>query len=146
MMSCSCCSTTNKKGRKVCPTCKQSCFPVGRQTMLHQVQFPDNQNMVSGDYAFCSNQDCTTGYFSAVTIISKSKLREFQSEKYTMLCHCFAISKPVYQTALNNGTAKAIKDFVVKQTKESLCACESRNPSGRCCLVNFTRMEKEHAN
>jgi len=50
----------------------------------------------------------------------------------------------VYRRALAEGTAEAIKAFVVQQTKEKLCACESRNPSGRCCLADFKRMEKAH--
>jgi len=45
---------------------------------------------------------------------------------------------------LANGSALAIKAFVIQQTKEGLCACESRNPSGRCCLADFRRLEQEH--
>jgi len=43
-----------------------------------------------------------------------------------------------------DGTAKAMKAFVVQQTKEGLCACEARNTSGRCCLADFRQMEKDH--
>jgi len=112
--------------------------------MLHQVQFPDNQDIAEGDYACCANPDCNTGYFSTSSTIPKSRFRAFQPGQLAMLCHCFDISKPVYRRALAEGTAEAIKAFVVQQTKEKLCACESRNPSGRCCLADFKRMEKAH--
>jgi len=143
-MSCSCCGSKPKQGRVVCPNCAQQCFPVNRQTILHQVQFPDNQSIAEGDYVFCANRDCTTGYFSASTMIPKSTLRAFLAGTEAMLCYCFDITEPSYRTALGDGSAEAMKAFVVKQTKEKLCACESRNPSGRCCLAAFKQMEKAH--
>lgn len=141
-MACSCCNT--KKERTNCPECGQNCFPVSRQTMLHQIQFPENQNIVENDYTFCTNRDCSVGYFSPFHVILKTGLRAFQSNRSTMLCHCFDIDESAYRTALDDGRAELIKAFVVQQTKEKLCACESRNPSGRCCLVNFRKMEKDH--
>ncbi len=143
-MSCDCCNSTTKKPRAICSACGQNCFPVSRQTMLHQVQFPDNQDIAEGDYSCCASPDCNTGYFSISDMISKTRLRAFQPGRQAMLCHCFDISEAVYQAALDDGTAKAIKAFVVQQTKEKLCACESRNPSGRCCLASFKQMEKAH--
>jgi len=143
-MSYSCCRSTIKKNRLVCPGCSQSCLPASRQTMLHQIQFPNNQNLAEGDYAFCSNWDCTIGYFSTSTAVLKSQLRVFQSGQNVMLCHCFGISEPAYRAALAGGTAETIKAFVVQQTKNGLCACEFRNPSGRCCLSSFFKMRKKH--
>ncbi len=143
-MSCACCNTTTKKTRMSCPACGQNCFPVSRQTMLHQVQFPENQAIDETDYAFCSNLDCHVGYFSASGSISKTSLRAFQPRTQAMLCHCFDISKSIYRTALDDGTAETMKNFIVQQTKAGLCACEPRNPSGRCCLASFKQMEKAH--
>lgn len=142
-MSC-CCDIKPKKGRLVCPACAQHCFSVSRQTMLHQVQFPDNQGIPKGDYAFCTNLDCHVAYFSDDNIIQKEKLRAFQPNRTAMLCYCFAISKSAYRKALQSDVSEKIKAFVVQQTKAKVCACESRNPSGRCCLVSFKQMEKHY--
>jgi len=141
-MSCCCCNTSSKKGRVNCPACDQIALSVNKQTMLHQVQFPDNQSIPKGDYAFCANKECHVGYFSAVNMIPKSLLRAFQANQPAMLCHCFDVSESAYRTALQSGSFEAIKAFVVQQTKAKVCACESRNPSGRCCLVSFKQMEK----
>jgi len=105
--------------------------------MLHQIRFPHNQRLEEGHYAFCANRDCTTGFFSTLTIIPTSQLRALQPDKEVMLCHCFDISEAAYHEALADGTEEAIKNFVIAQTKQGLCACESRNPSGRCCLASF---------
>jgi len=142
-MSC-CCDAKPKKGRAICSACGEHCFSVSRQTMLHQVQFPDNQSIPKGDYAFCANKECHVGYFSTVNMIPKSLLRAFQVDQPAMLCHCFDISESVYRAALQSGLSEAIKAFVAQQTKARVCACESRNPSGRCCLVSFKQMEKDY--
>jgi len=134
----------HEKRRMACPLCAQNALPVSRQTMVHQVQFPDNQSLPADDYGFCSNKDCTTGYFSSATVIPKTQLRAFHPDQTAMLCHCFDISEFAYRAALADGTAQDVKAFVIQQTKENLCACESRNPSGRCCLADFKRMEKAH--
>jgi len=141
-MSASCCHTSTKKGRSICPSCGQSCFPVSKKTILQQVGFPDNQSIAECGYTFCANRDCVIGYFSISDKIPKARLRAFRFDQETMICHCFDISESVYRAALTDGTAEAMKAFVVQQTKDGLCACEFRNPSGRCCLVDFRQIEK----
>ncbi|MFT4562914.1 MAG: hypothetical protein ACI9BW_002665, partial [Gammaproteobacteria bacterium] len=48
-----------------------------------------------------------------------------------LICYCFGISKR--EAAASSKT----KAYVVKQTKDNECACEVRNPFGRCCLKDF---------
>ena len=141
-MSCACCHNSPKQRRMNCPACDQVCLPVSMQTMRHQVQAPDNRHIVDGDYAFCANRDCSVGYFSASATIPKAILRAFQPAQPAMLCHCFDISEAAYRAALAGGTAAAMKAFVVQQTQAKQCACEARNPAGRCCLAAFKQMEK----
>ena len=143
-MSC-CCDAKPKKGRSDCPECGQNPLPVSRQTMLHQIQFPDNQHIPEGDYAFCANNGCPVAYFSNHNMIQKEKLRAFQPNQTAMLCYCFDVSKSAYRKALKSNVSGEIKAFIVQQTKDKLCACEFWNPSGRCCLVDFKRMEDEYA-
>lgn len=137
----SCCETPSSK-RQDCPECGKSCLPVKRQTMLHQVAFPDNRKIPEEDFAYCPETACGVGYFSASNIIPKLKMRAFENNSQSMLCHCFDVSQPVYQAAIESATHEAIKAFVVQQTKSGACACEARNPSGRCCLADFARLEK----
>jgi len=113
--------------------------------MLHQVKFPDNQHIPEDDYAFCANRDCSEAYFSDDHMIQKEILRAFQPNQTAMLCYCFDISKSAYRKSLQSNESGAIKAFIIQQTKGKLCACESRNPSGRCCLLDFKRMEDEYA-
>ena len=56
-----------------------------------------------------------------------------------IICYCFDVN---YETALNDidkqGNSE-IKEFVIQQTVTKQCACEVRNPSGKCCLSNFPK-------
>jgi len=139
-MSC-CCSQPQKINPAYCPICEEKGLSVTHRTMLHQLQHPENQSIADEDYYFCANQHCDVGYFSEHTTMLRHTLRVFQAQQKNMLCYCFDISQEKFQVALEKGEAEAIKDFVLNNTKEALCACEVRNPSGRCCLGSFTKME-----
>jgi len=141
----SCCAAVLTHVKRHCPDCEQRCCKVSRVTLLHQVRWPDNQYIMQGDYFFCANKQCPTVYFSVDQRMGKEQVRAFQPNEQAMLCYCFAISEALYQSALNEGTASQIKHFVMQQTQAAHCACNIRNPSGRCCLVNFKTMEKKHA-
>ena len=58
-----------------------------------------------------------------------------EQDDKALICFCFGVSKAVA------ATNKSVKDFVVKQTKQSSCACETSNPSGRCCLKDFPKFK-----
>jgi len=136
-----CCATTECVTKLVCPDCAKTCHAVAFQTVLHQLKFPDVLEAVESEYYFCSNELCNVAYFSAAGhLIAKQQLRAFS---VTKLCYCFDINRQTYKTALVNHTAEKIKQFVVQQTKAGRCACEIRNPSGRCCLSHFKQLENE---
>jgi hypothetical protein len=112
--------------------------------MLLHVQFPDNQQIKEDNYFFCPSMQCNTGYFSSSIFIPKQQLRAFKPHRQKMLCYCFDISESLYLSALESEASESIKAFVVQQTKSGTCACEVRNPSGRCCLADFKRLEKNY--
>lgn len=145
-MSCCCNSKASKKFSHHCPECEMPCLSISYQTLIHHVQFPENQSITEEDYSHCTNQKCDVAYFSTSNIIFKRKIREFKDNQDVMLCYCFDITQSQYQSALEQGVSKPIKNFVIQQTKQGRCACKTRNPSGRCCLANFKSMESNYAN
>jgi len=144
-MTCCCKVTTPKNTRRKCPECGQACMPVSMHTLLHQVQFPKNLNIPEGEYGYCPDSDCSMGYFSVSHIIQKKEMRVSNQGQEALVCYCFDVPKSTYQAAIESGTAKSIKDFVVPQTKSGVCACDSRNPSGRCCLADFSNLKPKRA-
>jgi len=139
-----CCSKQNAKDTFACPECDTDCAPVKLRTLYHQIRYPENQEVIPDNYYFCPDKDCATAYFSSNGInLGKSLLLTQQSVQNNMLCYCFDISSASYLAALHKHEADQIKNFVIQRTKSAECACEIRNPSGKCCLANFKQLENE---
>lgn len=143
-MSDCCAIGSSETAVQTCPECGAVCKSIEMRTLYHQVKFPENQHIASGNYYFCPSGQCSTGYFSNVGCrIPKSHLRACQEIRRGKLCYCFDIDTGLYLSALRVNRADSIKGFVMQRTKAGECACEFRNPSGRCCLAEFKRLEKE---
>ena len=130
-----------------CPKCDKPCKSVAIRTLYHQIRFPENQGIAPESYYYCPLKNCSVGYFTlAGLIIPKHHLRTISNIEHNKLCYCFDIDVSQYISALKDRNAEAIKNFVIKLTKSGDCACETRNPSGRCCLADFKKLEKEYNN
>lgn len=87
-------------------------------------------------YYFCDDPECPVVYFGDDnSVILKSQLRTPVGVKDVaddaLVCYCFGVTRA---DVLNDP---GIRDFVVAQTELGLCSCDTRNPSGRCCLKDF---------
>ena len=140
-----CCSTsseTKNPNRHICPANGKEYLQVPLSTILQHIKKPWNSNnnkLVEQGYYFCSDPDCDVVYFGEDDLtINKSELRtlvgikEPQNDK-ALSCYCFDVN---HQEAKNNPM---IKQYVIEQTKNKVCACEIRNPSGKCCLKDFPK-------
>jgi hypothetical protein len=111
---------------------------VKARTILHHLKSPWTQALGDQKYYFCESAGCEAVYFGEDdSIIGISETRGEIGQKRTdpnrLLCYCFGVTQ---------GDAEAdpaAREFVVQQTKEGACACDSRNPSGRCCLKDFPK-------
>jgi hypothetical protein len=129
-----CASST--AGTHVCPLNGTPYKNVSLTTILHNIKAPWRWKPSADAYYFCDDPECTAVYFgSDNTIIDVDRLRSGTvlkgNTEDALLCHCFGISM---QDAINDP---ALKTFVIEHTRDGACACETRNPSGRCCLKDF---------
>ena len=121
-----------------CPVNGERYASVKRKTMLHHVVAPWDMKFKEQGYYFCTDPDCDVVYFGQDNfIIGKSQIRttiwQKSRNENADICYCFGVSQ---KKAHYNP---AIKQFVTEQVKVSQCACEIRNPSGRCCLKDFPK-------
>lgn len=58
-----------------------------------------------------------------------------------LVCHCFDVTAVRVMDEYRSGD-RLSNDFIVEQTRQQRCACEARNPSGRCCLKGIRDIEK----
>lgn len=131
------CSTTAPRKRP-CPSCGGTAVEVGHATLLHHLkqawQFP----LQELKYYFCDSRDCNTVYFAEDdSVIGMEQIRgevgQKRNDMERPLCYCFGVSQADVEAD------PAVKAFVVAQTKAGTCACDTRNPSGRCCLKDFPK-------
>jgi hypothetical protein len=102
--------------------------------MLHHLNTPWKHSLASDPHYFCANRDCEITYFNPhgnrySRIVLRPETRTALANE--MICFCYGIDK---ESVRNEPDAKP---FVIEQTRSRACACESRNPSGRCCLKDF---------
>lgn len=131
------CKTTHPNKCR-CPSNGIEYAEVSTRTIAHHINHSWQWDDKGKRYFFCDDPDCDVVYFGEDgAVILKSQLRTTVGVKEvsddTPLCYCFGISKA---DALNDP---GIRDFVVTATKLKLCSCDTRNPSGHCCLKNFPR-------
>jgi len=143
-----CCSnqdSVNKSSDKIslprkfiCPLNEQQYIEVAKKTILQHIKSPWEKELQEEKYYFCDDPNCDVVYFGlSGSVINKSELRTIVGKKEesedALVCYCFGVSKAL---AAQNAE---IKTYVTQQTKEKNCACEVRNPSGRCCLKDFPK-------
>ena len=126
--------------KQSCPQCGGLAGSVSAQTMQHQLKQPWHCSKEHKTYFFCACPECEVIYFSTMgEVIKEHALRQEVGVKSkndsALICYCFDVSRA---EAKANPNAKA---YVMTQTKQKLCACHIRNPSGKCCLKDFTIVE-----
>lgn len=96
-------------------------------------------------WRFCDTQDCDTVYFAEEgdARFTRSQLKVAVGVKETAgerpLCYCFGHSIASIKHELRTkGRSDALDDIRAKM-KDPGCRCETKNPSGACCLGSVTK-------
>ncbi|MDQ7049086.1 MAG: hypothetical protein Q9M92_05900 [Enterobacterales bacterium] len=119
-----------------CPVNAKSYLSVALKTIYQHLNKPWNFSLNAQNYYFCEDPNCEVVYFGLDnSLITQKELRtkvgiKDQSDD-SILCYCFDVTRKDYAQDAN------LKQFVVQKTKSKQCACDIRNPSGKCCLKNF---------
>ena len=128
----------NSGRRHRCPTNGVAYPSVSEKTMLHHLKTPWNVNVRDQRYYYCDDPECSVVYFGEDNeVFSVEALRTPVGMKSrdinATICYCFGVSKR------EAATDPAVKAYVTEKTKTGQCACEVKNPYGRCCLRDFAR-------
>ena len=152
----SCCNSQPLKkkvltGTQICPACHHKGTPVSPTTMIKHIEQPwlfaqklfssgaENPTQQANIFYFCHHPQCDLVYFSVdqSLMFKQNQLRTLvgfkNSERKGLLCFCFGVSAEMLEQQ------PEIKDFIIRQTRAKLCACEAMNPSGQCCLRDFPK-------
>ena len=140
--SCGCLNERGKSPKKLaCPLNGRFYRRVDTRTVLHQVRAPWNMKSGANSFYYCDDPACEAVYFSDDgCLVRHSQLRVNMESEQNLICHCFGVTREDFETDQN------VREFVIEQTREGLCACKIRNPSGRCCLAAFSVSPKNSTN
>ena len=126
--------------KHLCPVNGRDYAEVSVTTIRHHVKASWDWVPTAERYYFCDDAQCDVAYFgSDGSLILTSQLRTRIGVKThdadDLLCYCFGVSRAEFS---RNPSSR---NFIVTQTRANLCACDTRNPSGRCCLKDFPKPE-----
>lgn len=107
--------------------------------------------MPSTQYYFCEAQDCDVVYFaldSQAPIFRHEDLQVRVGVKATEdpipVCYCFGFLRKDIEREIAETGRSMVAERISAEVKAGNCACEVKNPSGRCCLGSVTRVVNDY--
>ncbi len=133
------------KKKELCPRCNEAQNITSYQTVLHHLAQPYSHALSEDNgYYFCKNNQCDVVYFDTKGTLFelgdvRGKIGEKDHSPKRQICYCFDVTFDQVEAEIEEHGFSSIKEFVKSQTKLKNCACEIRNPTGKCCLINFPK-------
>lgn len=95
----------------------------------------------------CGDPDCPVVYFGdqgvLVTVESVRTVPGFKLSGRGQVCYCFGYTEKEIAGEIRPDEVNRIDEFVRNQIADHNCACDVRNPSGKCCLPEVSRIVKQ---
>ncbi len=106
--------------------------------------------MPNDQYYFCEARDCDVVYFPfdpQAPIFRREDLLVRVGAKETgdpiAVCYCFGFTRKDIQDEIAKTGHSTVADRIAAEVKADNCACEVKNPSGKCCLGNVARVVQD---
>jgi hypothetical protein len=101
-------------------------------------------------YYFCDDPACDVVYFPAnpqAPLFRRGDLlvRVGVKEKDDPIpvCYCFSFTRGDILDEIRSTGRSTVAERITAEVKAGNCACEVKNPSGRCCLGEVARTTKD---
>ncbi len=103
--------------------------------------------MPQTQYYFCGSPDCDVVYFPSdpnAPIFRRDDLLVAVGTKQRQdpipVCYCFGFTQQEILDELTQTGKSTIAERIRGEVKAGNCACEVKNPSGKCCLGDVSRL------
>lgn len=148
-----CCSVNAKDGTApgvmACPVNGARSKQVDALTVKTLVRhlrlgMPDTQ------YYFCDSPDCELVYFPLDSqapsfrrgdLIVRVGAKEIEDP--LPICYCFGFTRQDIWDEIRSTEKSTVAKRIAAEVEAGRCACEVKNPSGKCCLGDVTRTVKD---
>jgi len=131
-----------------CTECKGKATPVSRKTVLLMLKSHLLEQAMLGSYSFCAASDCDVVYFEKQGghSFATDDLRIRVGVKVKIdpipVCYCFGFDESHIREEISTLGETTVPAKISKLIREGLCACDTRNPAGVCCLGEINRTVK----
>ena len=135
------CPVSGKPGKRV--------LPVTLESLVSKDHLPVLDDK---DWFFCDRPDCDVVYFSSDEDTVPSEALTIRvglkaDNAPHLVCYCFGHTTESARKEILGTGHSTVADRITAEVQAGNCACEIKNPSGRCCLgeVNqvVSRIQKE---
>ncbi|MDD5474237.1 MAG: hypothetical protein PHU34_08855 [Candidatus Methanoperedens sp.] len=149
MKSCCCEIGDSKDCTSVCKECSNTGKPVMEITLKSMVKKPVLEAIGNPEgFYCCETPTCEVVYFNNEQQVYlhkqdvKVRVGIKETENPVPVCYCFGwTQKKIFDQVMQQGHSTAVREISAK-IKAGECACEIKNPSGRCCLGSVNKVVK----
>lgn len=131
-----------------CPVSKTTSSKVHLRTVRRLVREERRWQLGTVQYYFCADPKCPVVYFSndpvPYFIVDDLEVKVFAKDlgEDVPVCYCFGWTRGrIHKEIRETGRSTAPVE-IAKQVKAGLCACDVKNPKGRCCLGDVNAVVK----
>src|SRR2546425_4677519 len=138
-----------EKPADVCQRCGTQGQPVARETLEALLTANALARLKRGPYFFDRSPDCEIVYFSNEndSYFTKRDLRVRvgikESDPPIPICYCFGHTMESARSEIQATGRSTVGAEITKGIQSGYCACEVKNPSGRCCLGEVNKAVKK---
>jgi len=148
-----CCSVSAKSGTGpavvACPVTGTRSKRVNMLTVKSLVRklplgLPNTQ------YYFCEATDCDVVYFALEVEAPRFRREDLvvrvgakETTDPIPVCYCFGFTRKDIENEIAETGRSTVADRISAEVKAGNCACEVKNPSGKCCLGDVTRTARD---
>ena len=136
-------------GAMPCPRCGSRSKKVDELTVKSLVRrLPFDMEKIR--FYFCASPNCDVVYFgpspAAPTFYRQDLLVRVgvkEQQDPIPVCYCFGISRKDIRDEIERTGKSTVASRIGAEVRAGNCACEVKNPSGKCCLGEVTRTVQE---
>jgi len=106
--------------------------------------------MPNTQYYFCDASDCELVYFALDAEAPRFRRKDLvvrvgakETADPIPICYCFGFTRQDIWDEIHETGKSTVAERITTEVEAGQCACEVRNPSGRCCLGDITRITKD---
>ncbi len=145
-----CCEVPIPKGggQTPCPRCGAVGREVGDETIAAMLAPDAATSLLAVERRFCRTPTCSVLYYGADGRLvekgaSRVRVGLKETEDPIPLCYCFGFSRADVRREVAATGLSTIPARITAEVKAGRCECETKNPSGACCLGEVNKAVKD---